>query len=42
VDVLSLIERWINAPLFETIDQISERLNVPVFDLFTFKDEAGV
>jgi hypothetical protein len=42
VDVLSLIELWINAPSFETIDQISERLKMPVTDLFTFEDEAGV
>ena len=38
VDFLSLIERGINAPSFETIDQISERLNVPVTDLFSFED----
>jgi hypothetical protein len=38
VDFLSLIERGINAPSFETIDQISARLKVPVTDLFTFED----
>ena len=38
VDFFSLIERGINAPSFETIDQISERLNVPVTDLFSFED----
>lgn len=38
VDFLSLIERGINAPSFETIEQISERLEVPVAALFTFNE----
>jgi transcriptional regulator with XRE-family HTH domain len=36
VDFLSLIERGINAPSFETLEQISEQLRVPVYELFTF------
>jgi len=36
VDFLSLIERGINAPSFETIDQIAKRLRVPVMALFDF------
>lgn len=39
VDFLSLIERGINAPSFETIDQISKRLRIPVRDLFDFSSE---
>jgi len=34
VDFLSLIERGISAPSFETLDKISKRLRVPVADLF--------
>jgi transcriptional regulator with XRE-family HTH domain len=37
VDFLSLIERGINAPSFETIDQMAERLKMPVLSLFTFE-----
>ncbi len=36
VDFLSLIERGINAPSFEKLEQIAERLGVPVAFLFTF------
>ena len=36
VDFLSLIERGINAPSFETIDQMADRLGVSVAFLFTF------
>ena len=36
VDFLSLIERGINAPSFETIDQIAARLRIPAVSLFTF------
>lgn len=36
VDFLSLIERGINAPSFETLEQISDRLHLPVKDLFDF------
>jgi transcriptional regulator with XRE-family HTH domain len=36
VDFLSLIERGINSPSFDTLEQIAERLRVPVEDLFDF------
>jgi transcriptional regulator with XRE-family HTH domain len=36
VDFLSLIERGINAPSFETIEHMSKRLRVPVAALFDF------
>jgi transcriptional regulator with XRE-family HTH domain len=39
VDFLSLIERGINAPSFETLDQLSKRLHLSVAALFTFGDE---
>ena len=38
VDFLSLIERGVNAPSFETLEQISEKLSVPVHTLFTFPE----
>ena len=38
VDFLSLIERGINAPSFETIDLIASRLGVPISVLFSFDD----
>jgi len=38
VDFLSLVERGISAPSFETIERISKRLKVPVAELFTFRD----
>jgi transcriptional regulator with XRE-family HTH domain len=36
VDFLSLIERGVNAPSFETLETISKRLRVPVAHLFNF------
>ena len=36
VDFLSLIERGINAPSFETIEKIARALEVDVKDLFDF------
>jgi transcriptional regulator with XRE-family HTH domain len=36
VDFLSLIERGVNAPSFENLDVFSERLGIPVSELFTF------
>jgi transcriptional regulator with XRE-family HTH domain len=36
VDFLSLIERGINAPSFETLEQLAKRLDLSVADLFTF------
>ena len=38
VDFLSLIERGINAPSFETLEQIAKRLRVPVKVLFEFPE----
>jgi len=38
VDFLSLIERGINAPSFETIEQMAKRLRVPVRALFEFPE----
>jgi transcriptional regulator with XRE-family HTH domain len=38
VDFLSLIERGINAPSFETIRQMAPRLRVRVKALFEFPD----
>jgi transcriptional regulator with XRE-family HTH domain len=37
VDFLSLIERGINAPSFETIEQMAKRLRVPVKAFFDFE-----
>lgn len=39
VDFLSLIERGINAPSFETLDQMATRLRIPVKDLFDFSQK---
>ena len=36
VDFLSLIERGINAPSFETLDQMAVKLRIPVKDFFDF------
>jgi transcriptional regulator with XRE-family HTH domain len=36
VDFLSLIERGINAPSFETRERIAKRLRLSVAELFTF------
>ena len=38
VDFLSLIERGINAPSFETLEQMAKRLRVPVKALFDFPE----
>jgi transcriptional regulator with XRE-family HTH domain len=38
VDFLSLIERGINAPSFETLERIGKRLRLPVADLFKFQE----
>jgi transcriptional regulator with XRE-family HTH domain len=38
VDFLSLIERGINAPSFETIEQIASRLDIAVSELFERED----
>ena len=36
VDFLSLVERGISAPSFETLEKIAKRLKMPVADLFKF------
>ena len=36
VDFLSLIERGINAPSFETIEQVARKLRIPAKALFDF------
>jgi transcriptional regulator with XRE-family HTH domain len=36
VDFLSLIERGINAPSFETLERFAKRLKLPVAELFDF------
>lgn len=36
VDFLSLIERGINAPSFEVLERMAERLDLKVRDLFDF------
>ena len=40
VDFLSLVERGVSAPSFETLDRISKRLRMSVAALFTFDSEA--
>jgi transcriptional regulator with XRE-family HTH domain len=40
VDFLSLIERGINAPSFEVLEQVARRLRLPVRDLFDFRRPA--
>jgi transcriptional regulator with XRE-family HTH domain len=37
VDFLSLIERGINAPSFEVLEQMARRLRLPVRELFDFR-----
>jgi len=38
VDFLSLVERGVNAPSFETIERLAEALGVGVRELFEFED----
>ena len=40
VDFLSLVERGINAPSFETLDQMARRLRMNVKELFEFEEPA--
>jgi len=40
VDFLSLIERGINAPSFEVLEQVSRKLRLPVRELFDFRRPA--
>jgi DNA-binding XRE family transcriptional regulator len=37
VDFLSLIERGINAPSFNTLEKIARKLRLQVSDLFAFR-----
>jgi transcriptional regulator with XRE-family HTH domain len=37
VDFLSLIERGINAPSFETLERMAKRLRLSVAELFKFQ-----
>ena len=39
IDFLSLIERGLNAPSFESIEAFSIILGIPVHDLFDFSSE---
>lgn len=39
VEFVSNIERGINAPSFDTLEKLSEVLNVSYADLFDFRDE---
>ena len=40
VDFLSLIERGINAPSFETIERMAKKLRLPIMALFDFSQGA--
>jgi transcriptional regulator with XRE-family HTH domain len=40
VDFLSLVERGISAPSFETLEKIAKRLKMPVAELFKFGNDA--
>ena len=40
-DFISFIERGINAPSFETLEIISEKLRMTTSELFAFPDEPG-
>jgi transcriptional regulator with XRE-family HTH domain len=40
VDFLSLVERGISAPSFETLERVAKRLKMPVADLFKFGNDA--
>jgi transcriptional regulator with XRE-family HTH domain len=37
VDFLSLIERGVNAPSFEVLEQVAGKLRLPVRELFDFR-----
>jgi len=39
VDFLSLVERGINGPSFDTLERIAKALRVPVRDLFDFAEK---
>jgi transcriptional regulator with XRE-family HTH domain len=39
VEFISLIERGINAPSFESLERLAEVLKITVAELFTFSEE---
>jgi transcriptional regulator with XRE-family HTH domain len=39
VDFLSLVERGINGPSFDTLDRMAKTLRVPVMELFDFTEK---
>jgi transcriptional regulator with XRE-family HTH domain len=39
VDFLSLVERGINGPSFDTLDRMAKALRVPVRELFNFAEK---
>jgi transcriptional regulator with XRE-family HTH domain len=41
VDFLSLVERGVSAPSFETLEKIAKRLKMPVGDLFKLDSHAN-
>jgi transcriptional regulator with XRE-family HTH domain len=41
VDFLSLIERGINAPSFEVLEQMAKRLKLPPMVLFDFRNPSA-
>ncbi len=41
VDFLSLIERGINAPSFDTLERLAAAFGMPVRDLFDFEVDDG-
>jgi transcriptional regulator with XRE-family HTH domain len=42
VDFLSLMERGVSAPSFETLERMAKRLRLSVAELFTFDQSAGL
>jgi len=41
VDFMSLIERGVNAPSFETLERLAKALDIEVVDLFNFGEGSG-
>jgi transcriptional regulator with XRE-family HTH domain len=42
VDFLSMVERGINAPSFDTLEKIANALHVPVRELFLFENDDSI
>ena len=40
VEFVGLLERGVNGPSFDTLDKLSQVLEVEVYELFLFEDEA--